>query len=43
MNPKNPTPSLFAGIVKFFNEVGYALFISSDKRDYQRLKDFLAS
>jgi hypothetical protein len=43
MNTKNPTPTLFAGMTKFFHEICYALFVSSDKREFQRLKDFIAS
>lgn len=42
MNTKNPTP-LFAGLTKFVNEICYALFVSSDKREFQRLKNFIAS
>jgi hypothetical protein len=34
---------LFAGISKFFNEVFCALFVSSDKKEFQRLKDFISS
>ncbi|MEO6229627.1 MAG: hypothetical protein ABJB11_04455 [Ferruginibacter sp.] len=43
MNQKNPTTPLFAGLAKFVNEICCALFISSDKREFQRLKDFIAS
>ncbi|MEO6734439.1 MAG: hypothetical protein ABIN01_24675 [Ferruginibacter sp.] len=43
MNSKNhPTP-LFAGLTKFFNEICSALFVSSDKKEFQRLKDFITS
>ena len=43
MNTKNPTPSVFAGLTKFVNEICYALFVSSDKREFQRLKNFIGS
>jgi hypothetical protein len=34
---------LFAGVSKFFNEVFCALFVSSDKKEFQRLKNFITS
>jgi len=43
MNTTNHTTSLFAGLSKFFNEVCSALFVSTDKKEFQRLKDFIAS
>jgi len=41
-NKQNPT-SLFSGLSKFLYEVCSALFVSSDKKEFQRLKDFIAS
>ncbi len=43
MNTKNPNTTLLAGLTKFFNEVCSALFVSTDKKEFQRLKDFIAS
>lgn len=36
-------PSVFSGLTKFFNELCNALFVSGDKKEFQRLKDFIAS
>ncbi len=43
MKTTNHPTSLFAGLSKFFNEICNALFVSSDKKEFQRLKDFIAS
>jgi len=43
MTSQNNSIQLFAGVTKFFNEVFCALFVSSDKKEFQRLKDFITS
>ena len=43
MTNQHNSTNLFAGISKFFNEVFCALFVSSDKKEFQRLKDFITS
>jgi hypothetical protein len=43
MTNQNNSNQLFTGIAKFFNELFCALFVSSDKKEFQRLKDFITS
>lgn len=40
---KTTTSALLSGFTKFFNELCTALFVSSDKKEFRRLKDFIAS
>jgi hypothetical protein len=42
MNTTTNSKAIIAGLSRFFNEVCSALFVSPDKKDYQRWKDFLA-
>ncbi|MEJ7588008.1 MAG: hypothetical protein WKI04_10655 [Ferruginibacter sp.] len=43
MITKSNLRSVFGEMAKFLNEVCCALFVSTDKRDYQRWKDFFAA
>lgn len=43
MKTKLNQTTFFAELSKFFNEICSALFVSSDKKEFQRLKNFIAS
>ncbi|MEO7768774.1 MAG: hypothetical protein ABIS01_15195 [Ferruginibacter sp.] len=43
MNTSNLSALLVAKLSKFFHEIMSALFVQSDKKEFQRLKDFIAS
>jgi hypothetical protein len=42
MNTHSSPKTLLAGFSKFLSEVCLALFISSEQREFQRWKDFIA-
>lgn len=43
MTTKQNSFSLINGLSRFFIEVCSALFVSSDKKEFRRLKDFISS
>ncbi|MEO6547487.1 MAG: hypothetical protein ABIN94_05785 [Ferruginibacter sp.] len=43
MNNRNISTSLFSGLLKFYHQLYSALFLPGDKKEFQRLKDFIAS